>query len=446
MKIDLKATKVFDDVNEAYSRLTVNSVGEMVKRYRLIVSYGSSRSSKTYSIMQLFAIILVKRKNFKITVWRGTRVDAVATVMEDFKAVLLQTPFFGNDFVLNKKDATFTSKSSGSVIHFMGTDDTQKVLGMRQDISFFNEISHFSREVYLQVAQRTSETMFSDYNPSGVTILDGFGERDDTIFLRSTFMDNPFLTDGIRNQLLGYNPFAVGSTYVSGEPPFRLMNSANDKEVSDTNVPPSNELNIKNKTADLWMWMVYGLGLSAEKPNRIYKGWSECTDKFYDELDLEVYCGLDFGISSPTAVVEVKFDGDRTFYVKQKLYLPMSKMGIPLYEYLLLQGIVGSDVLTVCDSAKTSMVDDLALGGLMAVGAKKGQGSVARNIAQVQSFNVVYTESSLDLKSEYGLYSWKLDRYDIAEDVPEPRAQDHLMNSLEYVISYLVDYLSITYG
>ena len=173
MDLNIKGTKVFDDIYKAYNKMSVDESGKLSKAYRLIVSYGSSRSSKTYSIMQLFSIILLNRKNFKITVWRDTRVNAVATVMEDFKSVILSDIILQQNFVHNKKDATYLCKKTKSIIHFMGTDDVSKVLGMKQDISFFNEISHFTEEVYLQIAQRTSETIFSDYNPSGETILDG---------------------------------------------------------------------------------------------------------------------------------------------------------------------------------------------------------------------------------------------------------------------------------
>jgi PBSX family phage terminase large subunit len=446
LDLNIKGTKVFDDIYKAYNKMSVDESGKLSKAYRLIVSYGSSRSSKTYSIMQLFSIILLNRKNFKITVWRDTRVNAVATVMEDFKSVILSDIILQQNFVHNKKDATYLCKKTKSIIHFMGTDDVSKVLGMKQDISFFNEISHFTEEVYLQIAQRTSETIFSDYNPSGETILDGFTKRNDTIFLRSTFMDNPFLTDGIRNQLRGYNPYEWGSTYVTKEPPFTLMNSSNDKEVTEMNLPPLNKLNIDNGTSDNWMWLVYGLGIGAEKPNKIYKGWKQCSDEYFDNLNFESYYGLDFGVTAETAVVEVKYDGDRTFYIKEKLYRPASKMGIPLYEYLQVKKIVDTECLLVCDSAKKSMVDDLSNGGLMAVGALKGAGSVARNISQVQSFEIIYTESSTNIHTEQGMYSWKIDKYGVAEDVPDPRQKDHLMNSIEYIISYLVGYLDINYG
>jgi phage terminase large subunit len=448
MTLDLQVTKVFSDIYDAYNKLVVNDSGELVKAYRLIVSYGSSRSSKTYSIMQLFALILLKRKNFKITVWRATRVDAIATVLEDFKAVLLSDSYLYSAFTYNKKDATFHCKRSNSIIHFAGTDVVSKVLGMRQDISFFNEISHFSKDVYLQIAQRTSETIFSDYNPSGETILDDYSEREDTIFLRSTFEDNPFLTEGIVNQLKGYNPYRVGSTYVTKEPPFKLMNKHNDEEVTDDNLPSPNEANIKNGTADKFMWLVYGLGIGCEKPNRIFRNWKECTLESFLDLEYTSYFGLDFGISSPTAMVEVKFDGDRTFYLRERLYKPAGEMGMPIYEWIRsrMTPEITDDDLIVCDSAKKSMVEDLQIGGLTAVGALKGQGSKQRMISQVQSFNILYTSDSSHLRDEYFEYSFRADKFGVVTDMIEDRNKDHLMDSIQYVVDYLVRYLDIVYN
>lgn len=444
--MDFSVTKVFDSIYNAYSALGVD--GE--KKYRLIVAYGSSRSSKSVSIMQLFAILLLTRKKLKITVWRETRVTAVATVLEDFKKLLMDNPSLDIEFVYNKKDASFVCKKTKSVIYFSGTDQTSKVLGMYQDISFFNEISEFSEEVYLQIAQRTQETIFSDYNPSGETFLDKYINRDDSIFMRSTYKDNPFLSKGIVNQLEGYNPYEVGSTYVNEEGT-KLLNKANDKEVNPNNQPPKNLLNVKNGTVNEWYWLVYGLGLKAEKPNKIYSGWTTCSKEFYDNLDLEEYAGLDFGVSSPTAVVNVKFDGDRTFYLDEVLYKPMGEMGLALGEYLQFprgiekKPLVPDNRLLVCDSAKLTMIDDLSNVGLLAVPALKGAGSITRSITTVQSFKIVYTITSENIHTEQNIYSWKVDRYGRSEDLPSPKQDDHCMDSIKYIISYLVTYLSINY-
>lgn len=435
--IKFKVSRTFDAIYQAY----------MSGLYRLIVAFGSSRSGKSYSIMQLFVIILLQNKNYKITVWRGTRVDAIATILEDFKKIVENDTFLNTVFKYNKKDATFTCTKTNSTIYFMGTDVISKVLGMRQHISFFNEISHFSEEVFLQIKQRTDDLIFSDYNPSKEFFIQKYESHETSKFLRSTYKDNiEFLSEGIVADLEAYNPFEVGSTYVENG---RLMYLGevvgSIRENGDEVTPPPHIENVKNKTANLYMHLVYALGLKAEKPNRIYKDWETCTDAFFNSLQYKSYYGLDFGLSSPTAMVEVKWDGDRTFYVHQRLYKPSSTMRMPIYEYIKtrLEPKIGTEDLIVADSAKKTMVDDLKAGGLMATGALKGAGSVDKRIEQVQGFNIIYTESSLDLEEEYYNYSYKLDRYGLVTDDIDPKCADHLMDAMGYIISYLISWLGI---
>lgn len=428
-----KVSLTFDAIYRAY----------ISGRYRLIVAYGSSRSGKSYSIMQLFVLIMLSKRNYKITVWRGTRVDAIATILEDFKDIVEGDVYLNKMFRYNKKDATFTCVKTNSIIYFMGTDVISKVLGMKQHISFFNEISHFSEDVFLQIKQRTKDLIFSDYNPSREFFIQKYATHETSIFLRSTYKDNlEFLSEGIIADLEAYNPFEVGSTYVENN---KLM--YNGAEVSDENVPPPHKENIKNKTANLYMHLVYALGLKAEKPNRIYRDWSTCTEEHFYGLPYQSYYGLDFGLSSPTAMVEVKYDKDRTFYVHQRLYKPSSKMRMPIYEYIrtMMQPSISDSDLIVADSAKQTMVDELKGGGLKAVGALKGGGSIAKRIEQVQGFNIIYTETSLDLEEEYYNYSYKLDRYGLVTDDIDPKNQDHLMDAMGYIISYLVTWLSIRF-
>jgi hypothetical protein len=43
-------------------------------------------------------------------------------------------------------------------------------------------------------------------------------------------------------------------------------------------------------------------------------------------LPYQSYYGLDFGLSAPSVIVEMKFDGDRTFF-KERMYSPsMNKL------------------------------------------------------------------------------------------------------------------------
>ena len=432
MDVRFKVTNVFKKNEEAYHNRLI----------RYIVNSGGSRSSKTYSILQLFVTILMQKQNYKISCYRNLRIDCIDTVGQDFKNII-ELSGLSDKFVHNIKDAKWVCKASGSVIYFAGTEKIHKALGQQNNIIFLNEISEFSLAVFNQLDQRTRDMVFIDYNPSKDFWIESYRENESAIFLHSTYKDNPFLTRGIISKLQSYNPYEVDSTYVENGQVYHK-----GFPVSEKNQPPPNRPNIKNNTADKYLYEVYCLGLGSEKPNRIYTGWKTCEDQFFHSLPYEKFYGLDFGVSSPTAVVEVCFDGDRTFYINEILYKPSNEMGMTLGEYLQQKRasgkpLVDRDKIIVCDSAKKSMVLDLAKQGLNAVPALKGQGSVSRTISSVQSFNVVYTKSSLNLKEEYFEYSWKLDRYGLADESPELHKPDHLMDSTGYVISWMINYLAI---
>tara|TARA_R110000744_G_scaffold335443_2_gene440771 strand:- start:229 stop:594 length:366 start_codon:yes stop_codon:yes gene_type:complete len=120
---------------------------------------------------------------------------------------------------------------------------------------------------------------------------------------------------------------------------------------------------------------------------------------------------------------------------------------MPLYEYIrtMMSPEISDESLIVCDSAKKVMVDELKYAGLKAVPAVKGAGSIDRRITQVQSFKIVYTDSSLDLEEEYYSYSYKLDRYQLVTDDIDPKCQDHLMDATGYILSYLIGWLGIRF-
>tara|TARA_R110000803_G_scaffold39891_1_gene85996 strand:+ start:1807 stop:3102 length:1296 start_codon:yes stop_codon:yes gene_type:complete len=426
-------TNVFQKNNSAY----------LDDEIRYIVNSGGSRSSKTYSILQLFVILALTQKQIKISCYRNKRVDSIDTMGQDFENILHSTGLF-EKFVHRKKEASFTCKKTNSVVYFAGTELVHKSLGQQNDIIFLNEVSEFSEDVFRQLNQRTRHKVFLDFNPSAISFIDKYKNNPSAIFIHSSYKDNPFLTKGIVNTLNGYNPFKEGSVELSKD----LVPTYKGLEINDDNVPPPNEINIRNGTADKFMYYVYCLGIGSEKPNRVFKNWTKCTDLYFEQLSYESYFGLDFGVSSPTAMVEVKFDGDRTFYLQERLYKPSSQMGMPIYEWLRtkMSPKISEDSIIVCDSAKLTMVDELQEGGLMAVGALKGSGSKIKMISQLQGFNVVYTQSSVNIDREYYEYSFKVDRYGLVTDEIDDRNNDHILDATKYIVDYLVRFLSIVYG
>lgn len=418
--MDFKVTPVF----EKYNQLFLN------KEYRQIVLYGGSRSSKTYQLMISMAIEMMKHPGKRITVWRNEKVTCRATVMVDFKAIVDANPLLGAIFKHNKALGSFTNIRNGATILFEGADNIRKVHGLQQHISIFNEITEFNEAVYLQITQRTEETVFADFNPSKKFWFDRMKFREDTIFIHSSFLDNPFLAQPIINQLKSYEPWETGSyEVVDGDVLYK------GKPISDSNQPPPHKKNVREKTADVYMWLVYGLGIGAEKPNKIYRGWQRIAKRDYDALPYEEHFGLDFGMSNPTACVGIKYDGDRTIFIDERIYLPMNVATDPLGS-MLHGAYVDIDDLLICDSAKMNMVKALRQENFKAMPAKKGPDSVNLGIEIVQKFNIHVTTTSSNVWEEYGIYSWDLDRYNKPTDKPLKK-DDHSMDAIRYVITYL---------
>ena len=407
-------------------------------RYRQIVSYGGSRSSKSYSILQLLMLELIHRRNIKITVWRNVKLTCRSTVMEDFQNIIMFDRRIQSEFKENKQLGTFTYKPTGSKIVFEGADSIGKVLGGAQDISFFNEVTEFSKEVYLQITQRTSGKVICDYNPSKDFWLEKYRFDPKTVFLHSTFKDNAFCSPDIVDQLMSYEPWETGTYEVVG-----TECHYQGKIIDENNQPPPNEANMLKETGDEFHWLVYGLGLGAEKPNRIYRRWRKISYEDFRDLEYQSYYGLDFGTKNPTAVMEVKYDGNGVFYICPRYYKPLTDIEKSL------STVIHTDIpeirkyidLIVADSAKEAYIKILSDAGYQIQGAIKGSGSVGAGITLIQTFTIYYV-STIELETEYTNYSWSVDRYGKSTDEPI-KVDDHLLDALRYIIAYLVGYLHI---
>jgi PBSX family phage terminase large subunit len=375
------------------------------KKYKYIINTGGSRSSKTWSLLELMHQICNANPNVRTTAWRDTKKDCRDTIWEDYQKILKISNRF-NPLLRNKTEATYSFPHNNSRLEFHGTDDEEKVHGLTQNVAWINEPYKISESTFDQIDMR-SEVIFIDWNPKKNHWIDKLSKRDNAIVIHSTFKDNPFCPPQMRNKILSYE-----------------------------NTP----YNLEQGTADEYMWQVYGLGLKSEKPNRIYKNWKTITDEDFDNAPYNSYYGLDFGAARPTAMVEVKFDGKESFLIKQRIYLPSQEMGCSLSELMAKIGI-DKKIPNICDSAEPESINELRLNGFNAIPAIKGQGSVNSGIKFIQKFNIFYTESSLAIEDEYYEYEWEIIN-GVNLDRPVKR-NDHILDAIRYITTYLQYYLRI---
>lgn len=451
-EIEFLATKVFRDI------WTASQSG----KYKLIVEEGSSRSSKTWSNFQNLFLDLFENPLTTCTILRDTQKSCREIVEIDFvkwlsdpmgrkkqlekKEITVQEfdEYIKKEnltkyFLRNKTNHTWTFLHNNSFIRFTGLDDEDDAMGMTQDICWINEPYKFSHEVYKQLSQRTSKYILFDWNPKQTHWVNEEKRKDNTITLFSTFEDNPFCPLESKIQIQSYQPLSHCSTILSGliDGKYNI-----DTNVLKLNNKQLNELkrclyNESVGSASLYHWLVFGRGEKSEKPNRIFKGWNVLNDADFNKLPFQSYYGLDFGLSAPSALVEMKFDKDENYFFREVLYKPLNDIkGSLADEFEKLS--IPKHVQIICDSGNELNKEEsrkLKNAGYNIIQAKKGSGSIASGIETMQKSKIHYTKESLNIEQEYENYSWKIWQ-GIQMDVPEDNGDDHILDAMKYVISW----------
>jgi len=458
MKINFLSTIVFEQTWQA----TQSGL------YKLIEQNGSSRSSKTWSDFQVLFLDLYTNPMTTATILRDTQKSCREIIEVDWvkwlsdpmgrkkqlekKEIsvkefdeLIKNESLLRYFIRNKTNHTWTFIHNNSFIRFTGLDDEDDAMGMTQDICWINEPYNFSHEVYKQLSQRTSKYILFDWNPKQNHWIDIERKKDNTITLRSTFRDNPFCPEESRKQILSYQPVEqcdlVLNEKLTLSEAYNYDLILNNKEFIKKEI---NELkrclyNEATESSSLYHWLVFGKGEKSEKPNRIFKGWKTIKEKEFYDLPYQSYYATDFGLSAPTANLEFKFDGDKTFFFHQRLYKPMNQMaGTLSTEFENLSTIKSKE--NVCDSGNELNKAEgtkLKNSGYNIIFAEKGHGSINAGIETIQKCNIIYTDCSTDLENEYENYSWKMYQ-GIQMDVPEDNQNDHALDCCRMGVSWYV--------
>ena len=451
----MQATIVFQKNWEAIHAL--NEDGS--RKYKYIVNEGSSRSSKTVSLIDCFDLYARENDNKRMTAWRDTKTDCKKTVLNDVLKRLKSTNRYkvGNDF--NKTESIFTY-TTDSTFEIHGTDDEETVHGLTQDCAWLNEPYKISRETFDQIDQRTSDFVFIDWNPKKAHWIDDIKKSPRCLVIHSTFSDNPFCPPEQKAKILSYQSVKKSWVVTSG-----LMNEQDanryDIELNPLGITEKqiNELarcrlNEVTNSANDFSWDVYGLGIKGERPNRIFR-WTKIPDQLYHDIKVHKdahITTIDWGAVDPWGILDIKYY-DGALYLHQRNYLSENKLREKLSPteqaqineseegfitwYFSKFGIP-TDRAIICDSNRPAKILGLRrLGYDYAVAATKGAGSIIDGVDGLNSIPVYYTASSTDLEYEQENYSRKVDRYGVVLEEPED-IDNHLIDPARYGYFYFV--------
>jgi phage terminase large subunit len=161
---------------------------------RIVVNQGGTRSSKTYSLAQLIILKALQEQGKVYTICRKTLPALKGTAYRDFFNILEHHNLYNPD---NHNKSELTYKLNNNEIEFISVDMPQKIRGRKRHILWLNEANEFRFEDWIQLSLRTTENIYLDFNPSDPYswIYDNVMNRDDCTFIKSTYLDNPFLPE-----------------------------------------------------------------------------------------------------------------------------------------------------------------------------------------------------------------------------------------------------------
>jgi len=351
---------------------------------KIVVQQGGTRSGKTFNILLWIIFSYCQRNEGKIiTICRKSFPALRGTVMRDFFQILKDHDIYSEDF--HSKTAN-EYKLNENTIEFISLDMPQKIRGRKRDLLFANEANELTQEDWTQLLFRTNEKVILDYNPSEEFhwIYDQVLTRSDVDFFQTTYKDNPFLGDVIKEEIE------------------RL------------------------KQVDENYWRVYGLGERGQSRSLVYT--FNTIKEIPKEAKLISY-GLDFGYSSdPTSLV-------RTYLLEDNMYVD---------ELLYRTGMTNQDIANemkalgldrsnevFADSAEPKSIEEIYRMGWNVKPTIKGSINIGIDI--IRRYKLHATESSFNLIKELRNYKYIEDKNGIITNRPVDNF-NHALDALRYSV------------
>lgn len=351
----------------------------LTKRLRCI--QGGTSASKTISILMWLIHYAQTNKDKLASVVSESFPHLKRGAIKDFLNILQSQNYF-NDDCWNKTDFIYTFPS-GSQIQFFSVDQPSKVRGPRREVLFINEANNIPYEAYDQLAIRTNEVIWLDWNPvSEFWYYTEIKDRVDHDYITLTYKDNEALSPAIVQE-------------------------------------------IESRRGNKNWFKVYGEGQLGEVEGRIYTNW-QIIDDIPHEARLERY-GLDFGYSvDPSAIVAIYvYNGG--FILDEITYQKglSNKQLADIFHNV-------PKALVIADSAEPKSIDELISHGVNVLPSQKGPGSVNQGIQYVQDQRISITKRSTHLIKEQRNYLWEKEKDGVGFKKTPVGIFNHGMDAIRY--------------
>lgn len=367
---------------------------------------GSAGSGKSFFITQKL-ILRAINEPIRILVCRRYATTIRQTCFSLFVSVLKQWKLL--DYVnINQSDFRITFKHNGSEIIFTGLDEETKLLSLNDIGSIFIEEAYeVPQEIVEQLNLRMrgkikNQQIYMAWNPisqdSWLYDFSVVSPPKNSIFIHSTYKDNPFLT-------IDY-------------------------------IEALEELQVRNPQK----WRVYGLGeWGINTDGLVFTNWRKV-----DHIDaqalakegLELRVGMDLGFIDPSTLLGSMWDkANNRIYVFDCFY----KSGQQLDEVAAAakkKEWLNNHVKIFMDSADARAIDYFRRQGFNAVPCLKGPGSVEARIMFLQNHEIIVAEDNCSaLIKELSNFSYVKDKHTGKYTEKTTHEYSHAIDGLGYAYS-----------
>jgi phage terminase large subunit len=349
---------------------------------RFIINEGGSRSSKTYSLCQLMIIYCLQNNNKVVSVIRKTFPALRATVLRDFIEILKDIGLYKQE-MHNKSEHIYTF-ANGSMVEFFSVDDEQKIRGRKRDIAWCNEANELYFDDFTQLNMRTESKLIFDYNPSDSASWLYELPAEDSVKIKSTYKDNPFLPESIKAQ------------------------------IEDL------------KRTDEALYQIYALGEKAISKSNIYSQWTFVAHR--PSRFVKYVYGLDFGYNHPTALMRVYYC-DNDIYIEPVIYESYLTTTMLIEKLATLN--IEQTVTILADYSRPEIIQEMNIAGYDVQNANK---VVKKGIDNLKTFGVICQDDKA-IRREYENYKWKKIG-DFITDEPV-KLFDDAMDAIRYATTHI---------
>lgn len=364
-------------------------IAKLKKRVRIV--QGGTSSSKTFSIIPLLITHAIQNPYTEISVVSESIPHLKRGAVKDFINIMIMTGNY-RDSQFNKSDLKYKF-SNGSFIEFFSADQPDKLRGARRHVLFINECNNIDFESYNQLAIRTRDFIYLDYNPTAEFWVHTELIKDpDSDFVILTYKDN------------------------------EALDSAIVKEIEKAKE--------RAKTSAYWenWWKVYGIGQVGSLEGVIFSNWKQINE--VPTGSKLIGYGMDFGFTNdPTTLVSVH-RSDNTIIVDELIYQ---------------SGMLNSDIIRrlkdldlgkfdkiYADSAEPKSIEEIYRSGFNIKPVTKGSDSITFGIDILQNFEILVTKRSVNLIKELRYYTW--DRDKTGKSINKPiDSFNHAIDAMRYL-------------